>query len=105
MIRYNSTNIYRIWNPLTGRVIVIRDVIFNEDQLFSRDIQELKDDLCTISADDLNTILNSIETIQSDELDSTTQNEDEELFVAEGDALCVEEYDCEEGIQESEENI
>ncbi|RBQ87196.1 hypothetical protein VDGD_20713 [Verticillium dahliae] len=38
LIGYNSTNIYRIWNPLTNKVISTRDVTFNEKETFSGDI-------------------------------------------------------------------
>jgi hypothetical protein len=45
LVGYNSTNIYRVWNPLTNKVISTRDVIFNEKETFSGDIQHLRDDL------------------------------------------------------------
>uniref|UniRef100_A0A093VK87 Retrovirus-related Pol polyprotein from transposon TNT 1-94 n=1 Tax=Talaromyces marneffei PM1 TaxID=1077442 RepID=A0A093VK87_TALMA len=45
LVGYDSTNVYRIWNPTTGRIIRTRDVIFNEDEVFSGNIEHLKDDL------------------------------------------------------------
>lgn len=30
LVGYASTNIYRIWNPKTNKVILTRDVVFNE---------------------------------------------------------------------------
>jgi len=82
LVGYNSTNIYRIWNPVTNRVILTRDVIFNENQVFSGDIQQLKDDLLHISADELEAMLCSIEIPQESELSCSTQIEDDELYVA-----------------------
>jgi len=34
LVGYNSTNIYRIWNPVTGQTLAMRDVIFNEDERY-----------------------------------------------------------------------
>src|SRR5271167_944321 len=45
LIGYNSSNIYRIWIPAQNKVISTRDVIFNEDELFSGNVEDLKDDL------------------------------------------------------------
>ena len=44
LVGYTSTNIYRVWVPLIGRVINTRDVVFNEDDFFNGDLQCLKDD-------------------------------------------------------------
>ncbi|XDG02528.1 hypothetical protein ABKA04_002143 [Annulohypoxylon sp. FPYF3050] len=49
LVGYNSTNIYRIWNPITNKVIVTRDVAFNENSLFSGNMDDLKDDLLRVS--------------------------------------------------------
>jgi gamma-glutamylcyclotransferase (GGCT)/AIG2-like uncharacterized protein YtfP len=49
LVGYQSSNIYRVWVPSINKVIRTRDVIFNEDQLFSGDINEFKDDLLYIS--------------------------------------------------------
>lgn len=42
---YNSLNIFRVWNPKTVTVYAVRDVLFNEEEVFDGDIQYLKDDL------------------------------------------------------------
>jgi len=34
LVGYDSTNIYRIWIPHTGKVISTRDVIFDETKFF-----------------------------------------------------------------------
>ncbi|KAF7556988.1 hypothetical protein G7Z17_g1064 [Cylindrodendrum hubeiense] len=61
LIGYQSTNLYRIWNPATGKVLTTRDVIFNEDEQFNGDINSLKDDLLRVSKDDLDQLLNQVE--------------------------------------------
>ena len=42
LVGYNSTNIYRIWNPITAQIVCTRDVMFNEDKVFSGDLEDLK---------------------------------------------------------------
>ena len=81
LVGYNSTNIYRVWNPLTNKVISTRDVIFNEKETFSGDIQHLRDDLRQLSEEELNQRLTEAEVPQgsSVNLDASTQEEDEEL--------------------------
>jgi hypothetical protein len=61
LVGYRSTNIYRIWNPQTGRVVSTRDVIFNEDEQFNGDINQLKDDLLHIGKDELTNLLSQVE--------------------------------------------
>jgi len=36
LVGYNSTNIFRVWIPHQGKVISIRDVIFDEDTFFDK---------------------------------------------------------------------
>jgi len=38
LVGYSLSNIYRIWNPITNRVISTRDVVFNEKEIFNGDI-------------------------------------------------------------------
>jgi len=45
LIGYLSYNIYRIWIPILGKVVYIRDVIFNEAETFDGDLRYLKDDV------------------------------------------------------------
>jgi len=47
LVRYNSTNIYRIWIPHTGKVISTRDVIFNEIKFFNGKQTNLNAELIT----------------------------------------------------------
>ena len=57
LVGYNSTNVYRIWNPIKNIVISTRDVTFNENETFSGDIQEWKDDLLHISTEELEDLI------------------------------------------------
>jgi hypothetical protein len=57
LVGYNSTNIYRIWNPATNKIVVARDVIFDEKSTFSGDIQQLKDDLLYITPKELEALI------------------------------------------------
>jgi hypothetical protein len=75
LVGYQSTNIYRVWNPKTGRVISTRDVIFNEDETFSGSLEQLKDDLLHISRNELNHLLDQAEESQTDR--NTTAEEDQ----------------------------
>ena len=79
LVGYNSTNIYRIWNPRTNRVVAVRDVTFNEAETFSGDIQDLKDDLLHISSEELETLLRTVEVLEPTDRQITNQNEDEDL--------------------------
>jgi hypothetical protein len=58
-------------------------VIFNENQFFSGDIQQLRDDLLYITTEELEALLHSIE-IQTEPLESGSTNhfEDDELYIA-----------------------
>ncbi|RYP68913.1 hypothetical protein DL771_006402 [Monosporascus sp. 5C6A] len=60
LVGYRSTNIYEIWNPLTNKVIAIRDVQFNEKATFSGDIKDLKDDLLHVTGDELQNLLRQV---------------------------------------------
>ena len=37
MVGYDSSNIYRIWNPITNKIIRTRDVVFDESKRYSLD--------------------------------------------------------------------
>jgi Reverse transcriptase (RNA-dependent DNA polymerase) len=36
LVGYDSTNVYRVWDPDTGNVMCRRDVVFNEEDLFNK---------------------------------------------------------------------
>ncbi|EED11739.1 conserved hypothetical protein [Talaromyces stipitatus ATCC 10500] len=78
LVGYDSTNVYRIWNPSTGRIVRARDVIFNEDEVFSGDIQDIKDDLLHVSVEELTILLNKIDIrVQSGEVEDNANFGDE----------------------------
>jgi hypothetical protein len=58
LVGYDSTNIYRIWNPKANRIVRIRDVILDEDRVFPRSLEQFKDELRDIELDDLQDLLN-----------------------------------------------
>jgi hypothetical protein len=60
LVGYNSTNIYRIWVPLLNKVISTRDVIFNEDELFTGDLEALKDDVREVNLEDFARLLQKV---------------------------------------------
>jgi hypothetical protein len=76
LVGYESTNIYRIWNPQTGRIISTRDVIFNEDERFDGNINQLKDDLLHIGKQELIDLLKQVE---EPEADRTTMAEEDPI--------------------------
>ncbi|EED24653.1 hypothetical protein TSTA_080080, partial [Talaromyces stipitatus ATCC 10500] len=69
---------HRIWNPSTGRIVRARDVIFNKDKVFSRDIQNIKDNLLHVSVEELTILLNKIDIqVQSGEVKDNANFGDE----------------------------
>jgi hypothetical protein len=92
LIGYSSSNIYRIWVPAQNKVISTRDVIFNEDEFFSGDIKDLKDDLLHTSTAEFAELLESIALPESgllepgrlqdaDALPETTAEDDAEFII------------------------
>ena len=85
LVGYNSTNIYRIWNPVTGKVIATRDVTFNEDVVFDGNMDTLKDDALHIGRQELKDLLKEIEVYPEvnqipDAGTGTLQGEDVDTF-------------------------
>src|SRR5438045_3183691 len=65
LIGYSSSNIYHILVPAQNKVISTRDVIFNEDEFFSGDIKDLKDDLLHTSTAEFAELLDSIALLET----------------------------------------
>jgi hypothetical protein len=61
LVGYRSSNIYRIWVPSMAKVISTRDVIFNEDEIFSRKTEDLIDNLMHSTLDEIATWIRSVE--------------------------------------------
>jgi hypothetical protein len=49
MIDYRSSNSYRIWLPIKNKIIIIRDVIFNENEFPTGDFELFKNELIIIN--------------------------------------------------------
>jgi hypothetical protein len=50
-------NLYKVRNPKTNTMIRVRDVIFNEDKVFSEDKERFKDDLLSITNEEMQALL------------------------------------------------
>ena len=90
LVGYNSTNIYRIWNPSTNRIMVTRDVTFNEKDLFNGNLDDLSNDLRIRTRKEWEDWLNGLEVSQSQSVanDASSQEEDEELSsIAENESV------------------
>ena len=75
LVGYESKNIYRIWVPNKKRVVSVRDVIFNEDEVWDgmplqRTAEEIKE---------LDEAIQVIELPQADELEDIQLSEDLEV--------------------------
>lgn len=80
LVGYQSTNTYRIWLPRENKVIVTRDVTFNEDEFFSGDLNEFKDELLKVSSEAYESLIEKITYENASELSEYTRNhlEDDE---------------------------
>jgi hypothetical protein len=75
LVGYDSTNIYRIWNPQLNKVFRTREVTFNEESIFDRG-KEAKQTELDISK--LQTVISSIEEPEPEEIISATDQQLEE---------------------------
>lgn len=57
LVGYTSSNTFRIWNPIKNTVVVMREVIFNEQETFSGKLEDLRDDIREVDLDELSTLL------------------------------------------------
>ena len=57
LVGYNSTNVYRIWNPVFNKIVLTRDVVFNEHETFNGSIEALKDDIRELNLEELSRLL------------------------------------------------
>src|SRR5438034_1523852 len=60
LVGYSSSNIYRVWVPLLDKVISTRDVMFNEEDIFSGDLEVLKDDVKDVDLGELARMLQMV---------------------------------------------
>ncbi|KAE8548982.1 hypothetical protein EYB25_009365 [Talaromyces marneffei] len=84
LVGYSSTNIYKIWNPKTGAIVRVRDVIFDESRVFSGHLLELEDELLGVSVEELARLLLRIDVSNNpeyindldEEMEDATFNQD-----------------------------
>src|SRR5436305_8936660 len=57
LISYSSTNIYRIWIPQLNKVISTQDMVFNEEERFTGDLEKLKDNVQEVNLEELAKLL------------------------------------------------
>ena len=82
LVGYSSTSIYRIWNPLTNKIINTRDVVFNEAEPFDGNIEALKRDCLHVRLDELQQLLLTIAEPEVENLQPSAVTEDEEVYSA-----------------------
>ena len=93
LVGYESTSIYRVWVPLKKKVVSVRDVIFDEDEVW--DGAPLK--LTANDIRELNDAIEIVELPQTDELEDIQLNEDlEELEITRQTDHDAEELDAED---------
>jgi len=61
LVGYSLTNIHRIWNPLANKVISTRDVVFDEGEVFSGNIEALKNDCLYIRLEEIQQLLRTVQ--------------------------------------------
>ena len=61
LVGYDSTNKFRVWNPVVNKVVSTRDVIFDEDSVFDGNLDHLRDDLLRINLDELKDLLDRVD--------------------------------------------
>ena len=79
LVRYDSTNVYRIWNPIINKVVQTRDVMFNKKETFNGDLETLKDDILKIYLGELLQILKECTILEELEEKMQVQLAQEEL--------------------------
>jgi hypothetical protein len=61
LVRYRSSNIYRIWIPSLAKVISTRDVTFDEQTVFDGKTEDLHDNLMHITLEEIATLVRTLE--------------------------------------------
>ena len=81
LVGYQASNIYWIWIPSLAKVISTRDVIFNEDEIFSGKTKDLIDNLMHNTVSEIATYIKSIE------LPPPAQNSGTESFLEDDETI------------------
>ena len=81
LVGYRSTNIWRVWIPSLSKVISIRDVIFDEDTVFSGKTEDLMDNLMHSTLEEIAAWVRSVELPINppNQIDMTSYYEDETI--------------------------
>jgi hypothetical protein len=61
LVRYRSSNIYRIWIPSLAKVISTRDVTFNEQTVFDSKTEDLHDNLMHTTLEEIAALVRTLE--------------------------------------------
>ncbi|KLP04001.1 Uncharacterized protein LW94_14520 [Fusarium fujikuroi] len=78
LVGYNSQNIFRIWNPLTNKIYITRDAIFNEEEFFSANELQVTETIGEETLEELQVRLQSLmNTEQIDQVLEPVQGPDE----------------------------
>ena len=82
LVGYRSTNIWRIWIPSLAKVISTRDVIFDEDSVFSGKTEDLMDNLMHSTLEEIAAWVRSVELPPSPQQDQEVESfyEDETII-------------------------
>jgi hypothetical protein len=83
LIRYRSSNIYRIWIPSLAKVISIRDVTFDEQIVFNSKTKDLYNNLIYITLKEIATLVRTLELLSlSSYLEAKSFYEDDSAIEA-----------------------
>jgi hypothetical protein len=83
LIRYRSSNIYRIWILLLAKVISIRDVTFDEQIVFNSKTKDLYNNLIYITLKEIATLVRTLELLSlSSYLEAKSFYEDDSAIEA-----------------------
>ncbi|KAG5809387.1 hypothetical protein H9Q74_014263 [Fusarium xylarioides] len=79
LVGYNSQNIFRIWNPVTNKIYITRDVIFNEDEFFNADEVQMKETIGEQTLEEIQARMHSLMTSEGlDQVMDPVQGPDEQ---------------------------
>ena len=78
LVGYDSTNVYRVWNPVMNKIVRTRDVTFNKYETFNGDLETLKDDMLKIQLDELSKLLQECTIPEESEDETQVQPAQEE---------------------------
>ncbi|KAI8659271.1 hypothetical protein NCS56_01144000 [Fusarium sp. Ph1] len=79
LVGYNSQNIFRVWNPVTNKIYITRDVIFNEQEFFNANEVQMRDTIGEQTLEEIQQRLQALlSTQQVDQVMDPVQSPDEQ---------------------------